>query len=105
MIWVVMIAVGVGSYLLRVLPLFVGGKFLSSPRAERIIAQAGAAALAALIATGLHRSASTTTDFGPTWLSAAAALVVAVRGGSMQRVLAAAAIAYAAVWAALTLIG
>ena len=105
MTWVVIIAVGVGSYLLRVLPLFVGGKYLSSPRAERIIAQAGAAALAALIATGLHRSASTTTDFAPTWLSAAAALAVAVRGGSMQRVLAAGAIAYAAVWAGLSLIG
>jgi branched-subunit amino acid transport protein len=105
MTWVVIIAVGVGSYLLRVLPLFVGGKYLSSPRAERMIAQAGAAALAALIATGLHRSASTTTDFVPTWLSAAAALAVAVRGGSMQRVLAAGAITYAAVLAAMSLLG
>ena len=105
MIWAVMIAVGVGSYLLRVLPLFVGGKYLGSPRAERIIAKAGTAALAALIASGLHRSASTTTDFAPTWLSAAAALAVAVRGGSMQRVLAAGALAYAAAWAAMALIG
>ena len=105
MIWVVMIAVGIGSYLLRVLPLFVGGRYLGSPRAERIIGQAGTAALAALIATGLHRSAATSTDFAPTWLCAAAALAVAIRGGSMQRVLAAGAIAYAAVWAAMALIG
>ena len=105
MTWLVIIAVGVGSYLLRVLPLFVGGRVLGSPRAERIIAQAGTAALAALIVTGLHRSASTTTDFAPTWLSAAAALAVAVRGGSMQRVLAAGAITYAAIWAAMGLLG
>jgi branched-subunit amino acid transport protein len=105
MTWVVMIAVGIGSYLLRVLPLFVGGRYLGSPRAERIIAQAGTAALTALIASGLHHSASSSTDFAPTWLSAAAALAVAVRGGSMQRVLAAGAIAYAAVWAAMALIG
>jgi branched-subunit amino acid transport protein len=104
MTWVVIIAVGVGSYVLRVLPLFVGGRFLSSPRAERIIAQAGTAALAALIASGLDRSAATSTDVVPTWVCAAAALVVAIRGGSMLRVLAAAAITYAAVWAAMSVL-
>ena len=105
MTWVVIVAVGVGSYPLRVLPLFVGGKFLASPRAERIIANAGAAALAALIVTGFDRSAASATDTVPTWLCAAVALGVAVRGGSMQRVLAAGAISYAAVWAAMSLLG
>ena len=105
MTWVVIVAVGIGSYLLRVLPLFVGGRLLASPRAERIIANAGAAALAALIVTGLDRSAAAATDTVPTWLCAAVALVVAVRGGSMQRVLAAGAITYAAVWAAMSLLG
>lgn len=104
MTWFVIIAVGVGSYLLRVLPLFVGGRYLESPRVERIIAQAGSAALAALIVTGLHRSASTATAPLPTWLAAAAALAVAVRGASMQRVLAAGALAYAAVWAAMSVL-
>jgi len=104
MTWVVIVAVGIGSYLLRVLPLFVGGRLLASPRAERIIANAGAAALAALV-TGLDRSAASATDTVPTWLCAAVALVVAVRGGSMQRVLAAGAITYAAVWAAMSLLG
>jgi branched-subunit amino acid transport protein len=105
MTWVVIAAVGIGSYLLRVLPLFVGGKYLASPRAERIIANAGVAALAALIATGLHRSAGTTTDFVPTWIAGAAALAAAVRGWSMQRVLAAGAIAYASAWAATSVLG
>jgi branched-subunit amino acid transport protein len=105
MTWVVIVAVGIGSYLLRVLPLFVGGRLLASPRAERIIANAGAAALAALIVTGLDRSAGTATETVPTWLCAAAALVVAVRGGSMQRVLAAGALTYTAVWAAMSLLG
>jgi branched-subunit amino acid transport protein len=99
MTWVVIVAVGVGSYLLRVLPLFVGGRYLASERAERVIAHAGTAALAALIVTGLDRSAGTATAVVPTWLSASAAMAVAVRGGSMQRVLAAGAIAYAAAWA------
>ena len=105
MTWIVIVAVGVGSYVLRVLPLFVGGKYLASPRAERIIAHAGTAALAALIATGLDRSADSATGFAPTWASGAAALAVAVRGGSMQRVLGAGAVAYAAMWAAMTLVG
>ena len=104
MTWVVIIAVGIGSYLLRVLPIFVGGKYLTSPRAERIIANAGAAALAALIVTGLHRSAATATDTVPTWISGVAALGVAVKGGSMQRVLAAGAIAYAAAWALMSVV-
>ena len=99
MTWVVIIAVGVGSYLLRVLPLFVGARHLASERAERVIAHAGTAALAALIVTGLDRSAGTATAVVPTWLSASAAMAVAVRGGSMQRVLATGAIAYAAAWA------
>jgi branched-subunit amino acid transport protein len=105
MTWIVIAAVGVGSYVLRVVPLFVGGKYLASARAERIIAHAGTAALAALIATGLDRSAGTTTDVLPTWVSAGAALIVAVRGWSMQRVLAMGAAAYAVVWAAETLLG
>ena len=99
MTWVVIIAVGTCSYLLRVLPLFVGGRYLTTPRAERSIANAGAAALAALIITGLDRATATSTDVIPTWVCAAAALAAAVRGWSMQRVLAVGAVTYAAAWA------
>ena len=104
MTWFVIIAVGVGSYLLRVLPLFVGGRLLESPRAERLIGHAGAAALAALIVSGLERSASTATAPLPTWIAGMAALAVAVRGASMQRVLAGGVIAYAAAWALMSVI-
>jgi branched-subunit amino acid transport protein len=103
--WIVIVAVGVGSYLLRVLPLFVGGKYLASPRAERIIAAAGAAALAGLIVTGLDRSAGTSTDVVPTWTCAATALAAAVMGWSMQRVLAVGAVTYAAAWALMSVLG
>jgi branched-subunit amino acid transport protein len=91
-----MIAVGVGSYFLRAFPLFVGESWLASPKIERVISHAGSAALAALIATGLHRSAASPTDTVATVLTAAVALTVAVRGGSMQRVLIAGALVYAA---------
>ena len=105
MTWVVIIVVGIGSYLLRVLPLFVGGKVLTSPRAERIIANAGAAALSALIVTGFQRSAATATDVIPTGVCAAAALAAAVKGWSMQRVLLVGAASYAAMWALTSVIG
>ena len=105
MTWVVIIAVGIGSYLLRVLPLFVGGKYLTSPAAERIIGNAGAAALAALIVTGFQRSAATSTDTIPTWICAAAALTASVKGWSMQRVLLVGALTYAAMWALMSVIG
>jgi branched-subunit amino acid transport protein len=105
MTWIVIVAVGLGSYVLRVLPLFVGGRYLASERAERIISHAGTAALAALIVTGLDRSAGAATAVVPTWMSAAAAMAVAVKGGSMQRVLAAGAVAYAAAWGAMSVLG
>lgn len=104
MTWFVIIAVGIGSYLLRVLPLFVGGRYLTSPRAERVIANAGAGALAALIVTGLDRATATSTDVIPTWVCAAAALAAAVKGWSMQRVLAVGAVTYAAVWALMSVL-
>jgi branched-subunit amino acid transport protein len=102
--WTVILAVGVGTYVLRVLPLFVGERYLSSPRAERIISHAGTAAFAALIASGLDRSIAAGTDAVATWLCAAAALFVALRGGSMLRVLGAGAITYAAAWSVLALL-
>ena len=73
-------------------------------RAERVIANAGAAALAALIVTGLDRAAATSTDVIPTWICAATALAAAVKGWSMQRVLAVGAVTYAAAWSLMSVL-
>ena len=90
---VVILAVGAGSYLFRVLPILFGTP-ASSPRAERTIAHAGTAALAALIASGIHRD-STGADLGATIAAATVALVVALRTASMARVLFAGGATYA----------
>lgn len=86
MTWIVIVSVGIGSYALRALPIFAGGRLLASPPVERLIAHAGTAALAALIATGL-RSGAVGGDAAPALVAATAALVVAIRGASMLRVL------------------
>ena len=44
------------------------------------------------------------TDVFPTWMCAAAALAAAVKGWSMQRVLALGAVTYAAVWALMSVL-
>jgi branched-subunit amino acid transport protein len=84
-VWTVVLAVGVGSYLLRVVPLLIAGRI--TPAVERGLGRAGTAALTALVVTDLA-------SIGP-WSTLLAALaataagtVVAWRGGSMLRVVA-----------------
>jgi branched-subunit amino acid transport protein len=94
--WLVVLAVGAGSYAFRALPFFVPGRWRESPAVERTLAHAGTAALAALVASGLRHGVDT--GHGAGFLVAGAvAVVVAVRGGSMPRVLLAGALAYAVI--------
>jgi branched-subunit amino acid transport protein len=84
-IWLVILAVAMGSYALRSLPLFAVGRLAPSERVERSLERAGAAALMALATT-------TVADAGAGWapapiLALAAGAVVAVRGASLARVL------------------
>ena len=104
MTWIVMLSVGLGSYMLRALPLFVGERWLASPKVERLISHAGSAALAALIATGLRRAAVTTDETVAVVLAAGTALAMTIRGGSMQRVLVAGALVYATARIAMLLV-
>jgi branched-subunit amino acid transport protein len=104
MTWMVMLAVGVGSYVLRALPVFAGERVLTSPGVERVIGYAGTAALAALITTGLRAVPHAPGEAAVTIAVGAAALTVAVRRGSMLRVLLAGASVYAAGSAALWLL-
>jgi branched-subunit amino acid transport protein len=96
MTWAVMLAVGVGSYVLRALPVFVGERVLTSPRVERVIGYAGTSALAALVTTGLRAVPDRPGQAIVTIAVGAAALTVAVLRGSMLRVLFAATCVYAA---------
>lgn len=95
--WIVMIAVGVGSYALRLVPVVVGGRWIASARVERAIAHAGTAALAALVAAGLRRDAGGPADALALALMVVVALVLAVRGASLPRVLLAGALVHAVV--------
>jgi branched-subunit amino acid transport protein len=104
MTWVVMLAVGVGSYVLRALPVFAGERVLTSPRVERVIGYAGTAALAALVTTGLRAVPHDPGQTAVTIAVGAAALIVAVRRGSMLRVLGVAACLFATGSAALFLL-
>jgi branched-subunit amino acid transport protein len=86
--WTVVVAVGVGSYLLRALPLVVGRRWFRSMRVAGTMAPAGTAALAALVATGLRGASSGPGQTVTVLAAAVIALAVAVRGASLLRVLA-----------------
>jgi len=102
--WAVILAVGLGSYVLRAMPLLLGPRWPRSQRFDNIVAHAGTAALAALIVGGLRRSATSTDELVATGAAVAAALTIAVRGGSMARVLLAGGAAFAVMTGALLLL-
>jgi len=80
----VILVVGLGSYLVRLLPALAGARI--TPRVERALAAAGTAALTALVAGDV----ATADSAGATVAAATAVgvgLVVAHRGGSMIKVL------------------
>jgi branched-subunit amino acid transport protein len=85
-IWVVILAVGFGSYLLRLGPQLLLERTSLSPRADTLVRHAGVAALTALIVVSTKQSA-TGNALVPTLLAVAVAGVLAARGGSMLRLL------------------
>jgi branched-subunit amino acid transport protein len=93
--WLTMILVGIGSYAFRVVPVLVLPRFELSARADRLLRNAGAAALTALIATSVAGSGDAF-DIAATLLAVGVAAVLAVSGSPMLRVVAGGAIAYAA---------
>jgi branched-subunit amino acid transport protein len=95
--WAVILAVGIGSYALRALPMALAGRWSVSDRIERSASLAGTAALAALAAGGLRRGTGGPADAAAVCLVAGVALVVAVRGASSPRVLLAGGIVHAAI--------
>jgi len=86
----VMIFVGAGSYCLRVLPFLFANRVHLSSKVERVLADAVLGALAALLATSVHRFASGALSPGLPPATGYAALAVgaavALLGGSIGRV-------------------
>lgn len=56
--WLVIVAVGLGSFVLRLAPLLALERVRLGPRVERLVANAGTAAITALIATSTREAAS-----------------------------------------------
>jgi branched-subunit amino acid transport protein len=87
MTWIVMIAVGVGSYLFRLGPLLVLRRVALSDRADQLIRHAGTAAITALIVLSTKQSATGSAAV-PALLAVSVAAVLAARRASMLRLLA-----------------
>ena len=87
MTWVVIIAVGAGSFLFRLAPLLVFERISLSERGDRVIRHAGTAAITALIVATTKHSATGSAAI-PTVVAVAAAIALAARGASMLRLLA-----------------
>ena len=86
MTWLVMIAVGLGSYLFRLGPLLVLQRVSLSDRADQLIRHAGTAAITALIVVSTKQSATGSAAV-PTVIAVSVAAVLAARRASMLRLL------------------
>ena len=86
MTWLVIIAVGLGSYALRLGPQLLFEDTSLSERGDQLIRHAATAALTALIVVSTKKTA-TGNALAPTLLAVAVAGVLAARGGSMLRLL------------------
>lgn len=86
----VMVCVGAGSYLMRLLPLLFANRVRLSPQIERVLNDAVLGALAALLATSVRHVVSGALSPGPPVTTRYAALgvgaAVALLGGSIGRV-------------------
>jgi branched-subunit amino acid transport protein len=94
-IWPAIVLAGLGSYVLRVLPLVVLPKVTVPPHIERGIRHAGIAAITALLVSSVsHRGEAG--DLLPTLVAVAVGLTLAVRGAAMLRVVAVGGLTYLA---------
>jgi branched-subunit amino acid transport protein len=86
MTWIVILAVGAGSFVFRLGPLLVLERITLTDRGDRVIRHAGTAAITALIVVTTKHSANDGSVI-PTLLAVAVAIVYAARGASMVRLL------------------
>jgi branched-subunit amino acid transport protein len=86
MTWLVIVAVGLGSFVFRVGPQLLVERVTLSERSDRLVRDGGAAAITALIVVSTRQSASGNATV-PTVLAVAVGVVLAARGASMLRLL------------------
>ena len=86
MTWMVILAVGAGSFLFRVGPLFALERVTLSERSDRLIRNGGTAAITALI-VGATKHNATGSAIVPTLLAVAVGVALAARGASILRLL------------------
>ncbi|MEO5837839.1 MAG: AzlD domain-containing protein [Acidimicrobiales bacterium] len=86
MTWVVILAVGAGSFVFRLGTLLVLERITLSDRGDRVIRHAGTAAITALIVVATKHNA-TGGSVIPTVLAVVVGVALAARGGSMVRLL------------------
>jgi branched-subunit amino acid transport protein len=84
MTWVVVLAVGAGSFVFRLGPLLLLQRISLTERAGGVLRHAGNAAITALIVVSTKNGATGTAAL-PTLLAVAAGVVLAARGVSMVR--------------------
>jgi branched-subunit amino acid transport protein len=101
--WIVILAVGAGSFVFRVIPLSVASRISVSERFDRTLRHAATAALGALLATSFDHSARTGNDVALA-VASGIALVLSLRGSSMPRVVGVGAASYLAAVVALGLL-
>ena len=101
--WLVIVAVGVGSYLFRAAPVMTGARWTASPSVERAIGRAGTAALAALVVGGVRHGTAGGAGTAGAIAAAAVARPMAVRGQPLLRVLLSGVAANAAILALVAL--
>lgn len=95
-IWVAVALAGVGSYLMRVLPLLLGGRVQLSPRTQDVLRHTGMGGITALLVLGVLGAAGS--SGAPAALPVVGAVLVsggcALAGRSMALTVAAGAAAY-----------
>ena len=95
-VWIAVLGVGVGSYLLRAVPLMVLARVALGARVEERIGRAGVAAIAAMIAISTRSAARGDATFA-TLAAVVLGAGLALRGASMLRIMVLGGSVYAAI--------
>jgi branched-subunit amino acid transport protein len=100
--WLAIAGVGLGSYLLRLIPLLALREATWSPTVQRRMGHAGTAALTAIVVAAVRHP---TGDGAATAVACVAGAAVALRGASMPRMLVVGGAVYTAMVSAALLVG
>jgi branched-subunit amino acid transport protein len=102
--WMAILGVGVGSYLLRVIPLVLLPRVPVPPSFDRVVRHAGLSAITALLVASISAQAGSG-EVSPLLTSVAMASVLAMRGVTMLHVVLVGGLVYVAVLLASSAVG